>query len=1093
MWRTKTLLTVTVVWALSALAATAQEPIRFARTPDISPDGKLVAFSYLGDIWTVDSIGGVARHVTMHEKHDTEPIFSPDGRHIAFSSNRYGSYDVFVVPIHGGRPTRLTYDSADDHANGWSPDCKRILFSSSRSPEFPMGYGLYTVAMTGGRAERIGVGEAREGAFSPKGDEIAYVHGPGQWYRKGYRGSSNDDIWICKLDGSHHRRLTHFNGQDNSPMWSPDGRFLFFVSEMFGTPANIVRQEWDAKAGITHSSPQQLTFHKDDGVRRARISGNGDWIVYECGADLWVLSTRTGSTRKLAIEVHADDKTNPERVVSFTSKGSIYDYSEWGKETHFGVTEFTVSNDEKLIAFVVHGEIFLMPRTGGKAKRLTDDPAYDHGVSFSPDGRKIVFLSDRNGQEDIYLLESDDPANKDLLKAHRFKVKQLTNTADAEWDASFSPDGRYIAFLRGGKLYTMNPDGTNLKVIADQGEVADYTFSPPEGALLSKVSKWLCYSRLDGSFASELFIVPATGPTAADPPRNVTRYATYNGGVTWSSNQKLAFISQRRRNHFGLCVLSLQKPAVPGAPAGGIDWEDIHLRVTQPAWLSASDCAISHDGTRVAFRARENGDDLWVANSDGRQITRLTFGNMSPRQIQWSRSNSTQLYFRDGQGNMRTASASGFSNSTPISFLARMTISREEEFMEMFEQSWRALRDNFYDPNLHGVNWLKVRDKYRPLVKHCGLKEDLYSLISLMMGELNASHLNIYGNANYPEQTTADLGLLFDPGYRGPGLKIAEILKRGPADRRGLVLKPGEIVLAIDRKPITDHIDLAQLLNDKINEAVALEVSANPTDPKARRTVEIKAVSRGVVASLMYDRWVSKNAERVSQLSKGKLGYIHIPTMDEAGLDRFLRSLYSDNFDKEAIILDVRYNGGGYTHEQILNYIGGKEHTYFRNRYGGQGLVLNFPDRKWTRPMVVLINNRSFSDAEIFPHAFRTLGLGKLVGQPTGGHVIGTRNITLIDGSTFRTPRIGVSTVKGINMEKEGVVPDFPVEQHPDQLARGIDAQLDKAVEVLSNEVVAGKKARQPAAPATSSTGAVPAPTIGSGPNRPAVVAPKKP
>jgi tricorn protease len=232
----------------------------------------------------------------------------------------------------------------------------------------------------------------------------------------------------------------------------------------------------------------------------------------------------------------------------------------------------------------------------------------------------------------------------------------------------------------------------------------------------------------------------------------------------------------------------------------------------------------------------------------------------------------------------------------------------------------------------------------------------------------------------------------------------------------------------------------------------------------------------------MYERWVERNFQRVTQLSKGKLGYIHIPSMDEAGLDRFLRSLYSDNYDKDAIIIDVRYNGGGYTHEQVLSYLGGKEHTYFRQRHGGQGLVLNFDDRKWTKPMVVLINNRSYSDAEIFPHAFRTMGLGKLVGQPTGGHVIGTRNITLIDGSTFRVPRIGVSTIKGVNMEKEGVVPDVLVESDPDQLTRGIDPQLDRAVEVLTQDVIAWRKSRGATAslPGPGSSG--PTPVVGPAP-----------
>ncbi len=388
-----------------------------------------------------------------------------------------------------------------------------------------------------------------------------------------------------------------------------------------------------------------------------------------------------------------------------------------------------------------------------------------------------------------------------------------------------------------------------------------------------------------------------------------------------------------------------------------------------------------------------------------------------------------------------------------------MTIDTQELYTEMFDQSWRYLAENFYDAKHHGVDWDAVRARYRPLVKHVALKEDLYSLLYLMLGELNASHLGVSGFTQAPEEMTADLGLIFDETYKGPGLKVKEVLKRGPADRRGILFFPGDLVLAIDGVEIGENTDVNKLLNGKVDEAVVVQVGSTPaTAPKDRRRFEIQAASRGKIAALMYERWVERNAARVAELSKGKLGYIHIPSMDEVGLDRFVRALYSDNFDKEGIVLDVRYNGGGFTHDRVLNYLGGREHTFFRQRDGGEGLVLRSTDRKWTRPLTLLINNRSFSDAEIFPNAFRTLGLGKLVGEPTGGLVIGTTNVPLIDGSGFRIPRTGVFTAKGVNMEKEGVVPDVLIEPHPDQLAKGIDVQLDKAVEVLQEGVLAWKK-----------------------------------
>jgi tricorn protease len=1015
--------------------AIAQEPIRFARTPDISPDGKSIAFSYLGDIWTVEAIGGVARPVTMHEAHDINPVFSPDGKWLAFSSNRHGSYDVFVVPAVGGKPRRLTFDSAPDMVTGWTPDGKGVVFSSSRSTAFPPTIESYTVPAEGGPVRKLPLFEGKEAHFSPTGGMIAFVRGPGTWYRRGYRGSSNDDIWISHADGTSPQRFTEFEGQDGSPMWSPDGRKLYHVSERGSKTgcANIIIQNL-APGLKAESSYQRLTMHEEESVRRARISGNGEWIVYECGADLWVVGTRLGSApRKLAIEVNADDKSNTERSVTFTKDA----------------TEFTLHPDEEAAAIAVQGELFLVRLPdGGKATRLTDSPAFDHAPAFSPDGKKLLFLSDRTGHEDIYLLEADDPEHSDFTRAHKFKVEQLTSTPEGEVAPTFSPKGDRIAFLRSGKLWTMNPDGADQKVLVHEAQVFGYDWSPD--------GRWIVYSRTDGSFASELYIVSADGATG---PRNVTRYATYNGDVSWSSTgNKIGFISQRRGT-YAPHVLSLQKPGLPGAK-GEIDWDDIHLRAERASSMSAEDVTISPNGLQIAFRHSGTGDDLWVASSSGSNLTRVTLSGQAPHHITWSKKSTGLIYFLNGSGELRSIRAAGPFGLPPsglsaepvrIPFQAKMTVKRDEEFAEMFVQCWRALSDQFYDARHHGVDWEGVRAKYQPLVKHVAQKEDLYSLISLMLGELNASHLGISGRLPVADEVTADLGLLFDESYTGPGLKVAEVLKRGPADKRGVNIKPGDIIVAIDRIDLTERTNLSQLLNNKVGEGVLLHVSDDPKG--ARRRVEVTAIDRGRASQLMYERWIQHNAEAVAKASGGRIGYIHIPSMDDAGMEVFVRALYSDHFDKDALVIDVRYNGGGFTHEQILNYLAGREHTFFRQRNGGEGLVLRNYDRKWTRPLVVMINNRSYSDAEIFPHAFRTMGLGKLVGQATGGFVIGTNSTRLIDGSTFRLPRTGVFTNKGVNMEKQGVSPDVAVEVTPEDWSKGIDSQLLKAVEVVADDV----------------------------------------
>ena len=1012
-----------------------QEPILFPRTPDISPDAKTVVFSYLGDIWAVDATGGNARPLTIHTAHDFQPAFSPDGKFIAFSSNRHGSYDCFIIPAQGGKAKRLTSDSANDIVCGWAPDSKSVLFSSNRGLGYPGFSNLYTVSIDGGQPVRITFDEAKDGAIHPAGNLIAFTRGPGAWYRKGYRGSSNDEIWIGGIDGTGNKKLTDFNGQDSSPMWSQNGNAVYYVSEIFGNPPNIVRME--NKPG---AKPVKITNHTSEGVRKARINANGSAIVYECGADIYFIDTSNlGMPRKIVVKALVDDKTNADRLVTFTQNAS----------------EFAFNKEESLVIFGVHGELYRMGVSGvAKPIRLTDNPADDFGAVWSPDSSKAAFLSDRTGRIEVFLLESADTEHPKFIEAHQFKVKQITNDEKPESSLTFSPDGKKIYFLRAGRLWSMNLDGSEQKEVVSLSMITEYSWSPD--------GKWIVYSRRDGSFASELFIIPAAGPTKENPPKNITRYATSNHSPTWSTDGKrIAFVSERR-NTPGLFVMEMQKPFAKGKnnlDSGAIDFEEIHTRVSAVGSMNTTDAAISPGGSKIAFRS---GDELWVASVTGGLVTKLSTGTVKPQGIYWSKKTTDLIYFRDGNGSLRTAKASSAipgADLGSVSFRIKMMIKAGEENLEVFDQCWRLLADNFYDTKFHGVDWNLVRQRYRPMVSHAPMKEDFQALVFLMLGELNASHLGLQFTSSFPEEQTSELGLLFDETFKGKGLKIREIIKRGPADKRGLDLKAGEIIFAINGVELNPMVEVSQLLNGKNDEIVTVSVGSETSpDPKIknRRTVEITPILRDRMAPFLYDRWVNLNAQKVSEMSNGKVGYIHIPSMDDPGLDKFVRSLYSDNFDKDALVLDVRFNGGGFTHDQVLNYLGAQDHTKFLHREGDKGAVLRSYDRKWTKPVILLINNRSYSDAEIFPNAFKTLGLGKLVGQPTGGMVIGTGSAKLIDGSTFRIPRIGVYTNLGVDMDTVGVAPDIFVEPMPDDLKKGIDAQLQKAVEVILKDMQAG-------------------------------------
>jgi tricorn protease len=548
----------------------------------------------------------------------------------------------------------------------------------------------------------------------------------------------------------------------------------------------------------------------------------------------------------------------------------------------------------------------------------------------------------------------------------------------------------------------------------------------------------------------------------------------WNGSIVWTKDGKnIVFRSNRTDDNVDIYVLPLERPkekldeeegesekkpqerkeGEKKLPEVKIDFTDIHKRIRRltATVFNEGSFAVSPDSKTVVFVATPvDQPEIWSVPLEGGSLTRLASG-VSASQLQFS-PDGNRIYFLSTGGTIRYLTRPAGSLGS-INFTARLTVDRVVELQHMFDEGWRLLREQFYDEKMHGVDWDAMREKYRLLIEHVAAKEDFYALVSMMLGELNASHLGIGGpTVSGPE--TAYLGVWFDPEHRGPGVKISAVLKNSPADRDESRLNVGEFILAIDGVEVSNNEQIWDALADKAGRVVELLVNDKPTKEGAR-TVKINPINRGQWSNLLYEDWVDKRKRMVDEWSNGRIGYIHIQAMSQSELRKFEREFYAEVVGKkEALIIDVRFNGGGRIHDELLSIL--KRRLYALEQYRGTPPFTQ-PFQVWQKPTVVLINEFSASDAEIFPKAFRDLGLGKLVGVPTYGGVIGTYNVTLIDGTTFfRVPVTGWRTLDGVNLENYGVKPDILVEHSPEDNSNENDLQLKMAVELLLKEL--GKK-----------------------------------
>ncbi len=1046
------------------------------RHPAINNDGSLIAFSYQGDIWSVPSSGGRPARLTIHEAYESNPVFSPDGRSIAFSGSRYGNADIFTIPVDGGTPKRLTYHSASDSIASWTR-AGQIIFTTNR--EFRQIEGqpeMYGIKPSGGTEQRITDVLGYEPTASPNGRFIAFVRGQSNpVFREDYRGAANREIWLFDTKNNSYSKLPLFETNDVMPRWSGDNT-IYFLSSVSGT-YNLYKIgiNDDGKAA---GKPQQITSYKDEAIRHFNISVDGSAIVFEQDMNLYLMKTAKGNAEKINIQMSADDRYNPVEQKSVTT----------------GANDYALSPNGKMLAYSIRGEIFLKEADKEKTRstNISNHPYRDINPAWLNDST-LIFTSDRKGGNfDLYMVRSVDTAEVNLFKTLKPKIITITSTKEDEAAPVVSNDGKKIAFVRGrGMLVVADISGDgklrNEKVLTTG-------WATPQGMAWSPDNKWLAYSQSDLYANFEIYIQPADNSAK---PANVTMHPRTDSRPFWSPDgSKLGFISARKNLSDDVWFVWLKKEDwekvnedwleanTPNETASTnpsksspksaqkaikIDFEDIHERTVQVTSVAGDegDFAISKDGQTFYYTASTStakGRDLYSIRWDGKELKELTKGGTSPGNLTVDNDGKYIYFAKTGGAIARLDIKTSVQEALPYAAKYKVDYTAERE--QIFEEAWRTIRDNFYDPKMHGYDWNALHDKYQKRAVASSTSNDFRDMFNLMLGEINASHMGFVSadRTETQRERTGLLGAELTPVKEG--MKVLRVIPEAPANRTASRLFEGDIIYSVNGEEVKEDVNFYSLLSGQAGEKVLLSVKN--TKGQNREVVVRPAAS---LADPLYHEWVANRRKLVDKYSNGRLGYIHIQAMSLESFEAVEREFASAGYGKDGLIIDVRYNGGGSTTDYLMSVLNYKQHAYtiprgatddmerdkkkFRDYYPvGERLVYS----AWLKPSIALCNEGSYSNAEIFSHAYKHLGIGKLVGQPTNGSVISTGAKSLIDGSTVRLPTRGWFVKATDKNEELGpAVPDILVENPINWIIANEDTQLKVATDELLKDIKAGK------------------------------------
>ncbi|MFM6955697.1 MAG: S41 family peptidase [Ignavibacteria bacterium] len=1074
----------TILIASYSLSFAQQE--LWMRYPAISPDGSMIAFAFQGDIWVIPAKGGKADRITNNDAYDVSPVWSPDGKSIAFGSDRHGNMDVFIMTYQGGNPRRLTYHSSGEIPSAFSHDGSSIYVSthiqdSPKNSQFPSGGmgELYAISVKDGKRSQVLTTPAEEIAVDPKGNFLVYQdkRGGENYWRKHHTSSIARDIWMVNLKDKTHTPLIENPAEDREPIISADGNTCYFLSERSGT-FNV----WSFPIN-NPTNVKQLTSFTKHPIRFLSVDNQGV-LCFNFHGGIYTFDTKVQGAQpvRISIDIINDSRRND---IAY-------------KVMNQGATEMALSPSGKEVAFVIRGEIYVTAVDHEVTKRITNTPGQERSVSYSPDGKSLLYAGERNGSWNVYQTSLTRKNEPFFYRSTVLEEKAIVETSKDEFQPRYSPDGKEVAYLENRVVLKVKNLASNaVRLIVD----STYNYSYSDGDQWYEWSpdgKWFLISIIDKSrWVDEVGIIDAQGK---GPIRNVTQSGYSDNQPKWAKNGKLFIYSSDKagfRSHgswgaesdvFGTFLTqdayerfklskdefellkmrekdeelsfdeqrkkdSLEKERKKGnvsvevSEPITIDFDRLEERTMRFTIHSSNlaDYVLSPDGERLYYLSRfEKGYDIWVQKFRDKETKLLAKLGAGSGALEQSPDGRFLYVISDGKIT-RIDTSNG--SQKAIAFKAEMDLNAPAERAYMFDHAWRQAREKFYVTDLHGVDWNFYRQAYEPFLTSIDNNYDFAELLSELLGELNASHTGSGYRAQYSDEIrdqTAVLGAFWDEQYQGPGLKIMEIIAKSPLDHPKKLYKVGMIIEKIDGMPISlENMDV--MMNRRADKTVLISVY----DPEKNKRFDesIKLISFGAQEELLYRRWVLNCRQMVDSLSKGKVGYVHVRGMNSESFREAYSEVLGRHADKVGIIIDTRFNGGGWLHDDLATLLSGKQYVKLVPR--GQ-LIGSEPQNKWQRKSVVLMNESNYSDAHFFPWTYKQLNIGPLIGMPVPGTATAVWWETQIDPTIyFGIPQVGTIGNDGKYLENNQLEPDIKVMNLPEDYANGIDKQIRVAVEEL--------------------------------------------